>query len=346
MVGKIAEITIKLERQEYEKSETQLTIESLTEQKEALQQEVEKLQAELAEVAAAHKKLSIGATKKEEARQSKMAALEESQKQFLHNTEKLRLAIESDVSRMDQMGSTLTHPSEPLASAAVTSATLSDADRKRMEDMEHQLAEMQNNNKQLMQENESMRARFHELGLPSPAHTDLTLGVKPIKAKDEDLVGDLGLADLDSSLRVDDLDLHPIDVEPKTSGSLAAELGGVSTSGSGGVESFEMEMLRTEMETYKRDAENMKRERDSLAARIESMQSKVSGLEEEKEAERATQNEDKRLKLEQELHELRQKTATKLAEFDTLKTSLLRDLQNRCEKVHSPTIFTSNSLIL
>jgi len=29
----------------------------------------------------------------------------------------------------------------------------------------------------------------------------------------------------------------------------------------------------------------------------------------------------------------RGKTATKLAEFDSLKTSLLRDLQNRCEKV-------------
>lgn len=29
----------------------------------------------------------------------------------------------------------------------------------------------------------------------------------------------------------------------------------------------------------------------------------------------------------------RNKTAMKLAEFDSLKTSLLRDLQNRCEKV-------------
>jgi len=41
----------------------------------------------------------------------------------------------------------------------------------------------------------------------------------------------------------------------------------------------------------------------------------------------------KREKLEQELKNLKQQTAQQLAEFDALKAALMRDLQNRCEKV-------------
>ncbi len=64
MVGKIAEMTIQMEKLHYEKSESQLVIESLMEQKEALQKDVGHLQKELSELLEAHKKLSSGANKK------------------------------------------------------------------------------------------------------------------------------------------------------------------------------------------------------------------------------------------------------------------------------------------
>jgi hypothetical protein len=103
------------------------------------------------------------------------------------------------------------------------------------------------------------------------------------------------------------------------------------------VESFEVEMLRAEAEQHRKEAEAARREKEALAVKLETVRAefeqRIAKLEKEKEEERASQNEEKRLKLEQELQELRHKTATKLAEFDSLKTSLLRDLQNRCEKV-------------
>jgi kinesin family protein 5 len=103
------------------------------------------------------------------------------------------------------------------------------------------------------------------------------------------------------------------------------------------VESFEMEMLRAEKEQYQAEAEQLRKEKDELEMRAEQMQReyehKALALDKEREEEKLTHNEEKRKQLEQELNDLRQKTAQKLAEFDHLKTSLLRDLQNRCEKV-------------
>jgi predicted nuclease with TOPRIM domain len=84
-------------------------------------------------------------------------------------------------------------------------------------------------------------------------------------------------------------------------------------------------------------AEQLRKEKDELEMRAEQMQReyehKALALDKEREEEKLTHNEEKRKQLEQELNDLRQKTAQKLAEFDHLKTSLLRDLQNRCEKV-------------
>jgi myosin heavy subunit len=103
------------------------------------------------------------------------------------------------------------------------------------------------------------------------------------------------------------------------------------------VESFEMEMLRAEKEQFQAEAEQLRREKEELELQVEQAKQeyerKAQALDKEREEEKATYNEEKRKQLEQELNELRQKTAQKLAEFDQLKTSLLRDLQNRCEKV-------------
>jgi kinesin family protein 5 len=85
-------------------------------------------------------------------------------------------------------------------------------------------------------------------------------------------------------------------------------------------------------------AEQLRREKEELEEAVEQtrreFESKAQALDREREEEKATHNEEKRKQLEQELNDLRQKTAQKLAEFDQLKTSLLRDLQNRCEKVN------------
>eukprot|EP01088_Endostelium_zonatum_P001936 TRINITY_DN1232_c0_g1_i2.p1 TRINITY_DN1232_c0_g1~~TRINITY_DN1232_c0_g1_i2.p1 ORF type:complete len:533 (-),score=221.52 TRINITY_DN1232_c0_g1_i2:18-1616(-) len=77
-------------------------------------------------------------------------------------------------------------------------------------------------------------------------------------------------------------------------------------------ESMEMEMMRVQMEEQKQMMENMSKQ-------------KAAELEKDRD--------EKQQKLEAELQDLRQKTAKRLLEFDSLKTSLLRDLQNRCEKV-------------
>lgn len=84
-------------------------------------------------------------------------------------------------------------------------------------------------------------------------------------------------------------------------------------------------------------AEQLRKEKQELEQQVEELkqqyEQKVKTLDKEREEEKASYNEEKRKHLEQELNELRQKTAQKLSEFDHLKTSLLRDLQNRCEKV-------------
>ncbi len=82
-----------------------------------------------------------------------------------------------------------------------------------------------------------------------------------------------------------------------------------------------------EYERLKRDMEAMK----------ENYEKQIRALETERDDERSSQNEDKRKQLEQELNDLRNKTAKTLSEFNQLKTSLLRDLQNRCEKVSQKT---------
>jgi len=58
MVGKIAELTIQMERLQCEKSESQVVIESLSEQKETLQVELQRLHADFLELQDAHRKLA------------------------------------------------------------------------------------------------------------------------------------------------------------------------------------------------------------------------------------------------------------------------------------------------
>jgi predicted RNase H-like nuclease (RuvC/YqgF family) len=83
-------------------------------------------------------------------------------------------------------------------------------------------------------------------------------------------------------------------------------------------------------------AEQLQREKEELELAVEQtrreFESKAQALDREREEEGpTTRKQEKRKQLEQEL---RQKTAQKLAEFDQLKTSLQRDLQNRCETVN------------
>jgi chromosome segregation ATPase len=58
MVGRIAELTVQMERLQCERAESQVVIESLSEQKETLQAELLRLQSEFAELQEAHKRLT------------------------------------------------------------------------------------------------------------------------------------------------------------------------------------------------------------------------------------------------------------------------------------------------
>eukprot|EP01090_Pellita_catalonica_P016677 TRINITY_DN4839_c0_g1_i1.p1 TRINITY_DN4839_c0_g1~~TRINITY_DN4839_c0_g1_i1.p1 ORF type:complete len:1135 (-),score=304.00 TRINITY_DN4839_c0_g1_i1:39-2981(-) len=107
--------------------------------------------------------------------------------------------------------------------------------------------------------------------------------------------------------------------------------------GGSGMESVEMEMLRADMEEKDIEVETLQKENEKLRESLKQLrtesEAKFTEFAKKKEAELAVHNEEKRLKLEKELNELRGKTSTKWQEFDQLKTSLLHDLQDRCEKV-------------
>jgi len=88
-----------------------------------------------------------------------------------------------------------------------------------------------------------------------------------------------------------------------------------------------------EIDSYKREIDQLKREKESLQFQIENMESfqlNSDSLSSNSETKEITK--DSNL-LSKELHLLREQTNQKLAEFDSLKVALFKDLENRCQKV-------------
>jgi len=310
MVSKIAEMTIAEQKFEYERKEMQLNVESLMEEKDELSQLVEKLQKESVELADLKNKYEESSHKSShDAKKSKLDDLARQQFAMLEGVDQLRKSVEEDVSRMEQMGSSIHHPEAGAQDAKY---------KNRIAELEKQLAEAQQANKQLALEKEQT---LHRIEKVSPREPPVPKPTQPTTPKPVDDLAGLGLDTLN------------IDIEGGNVGDVAP----VTVGGGEVVESFEMELLRAEMNDIRDELKASREENAKLKSQLENMPSNVGdkdvNWEKAKEEEWAVQNEEKRLKLEQELNELRGKTATKLAEFDGLKTSLLRDLQNRCEKV-------------
>jgi len=351
MVGKIAELTIQMERLQCEKSESQVVIESLSEQKETLQVELQRLHADFLELQDAHRKLA-STHKKEEARQTKMAALEENQKKYAVDSAALIQSLESSVSRIQDIETSLypldgtqTASSETTNESATQQppARLSEEQAKkleRLEELEKKLAELEGTVKTTASEKEKMHRRMEELEKTAEDRAKkLDIYEKERerekqrqRQREEASRLEAGLESLADELSGVELEVDSLDGAPGISMPSAFFPGEGEV-----VEPFEMEMLRTEKEQFQAEAEQLRREKDELEKQVdqlkEEFEKKAQALEKEREEEKATYNEEKRKQLEQELNDLRQKTAQKLAEFDQLKTSLLRDLQNRCEKV-------------
>lgn len=366
MVGKIAELTIQMERLQCEKSESQVVIESLSEQKETLQADLQRLQAEFTELQEAHKKLST-TNKKEEARQTKMAALEENQKKYAMDSAALLQSLESSVSRLQDLETSLHTPDaaesqqaqdstgapSPAAASGEQhqqppSAQLSEEQAKkleRLEELEKKLVELESASKTTTTEKEKMHRRIEELEKTAEDRAKkLEIYEKERerekqrqKQRDEAARLEAGLESLADELSGVELEVESMDGAPASLGLPRPSSHMLGVGDGEPVESFEMEMLRAEKEQFQAEAEQLRREKDELDLQVEQAKQeyerKAQALDKEREEEKATYNEEKRKQLEQELNELRQKTAQKLAEFDQLKTSLLRDLQNRCEKV-------------
>jgi len=91
-------------------------------------------------------------------------------------------------------------------------------------------------------------------------------------------------------------------------------------------------ILREDIENQKREIQQLKREKeiwDNTKEPHKESSDNTKGLPHKE----SSDNVDDTGKLEKELQLVREQTNQKLAEFDSLKTALLRDLENRCQKV-------------
>jgi len=371
MVNKIAEMTITQKKLEYEKSEFQLTNETLESQHAEMKEQVEKLQQEVLQLEATNKELKEEqeTSEKQRRRENRRAELEKEQSQILEGAKSLRMSLELDVNRVEEMfaqersrensvGSTEEKYSAYEAKVGALKLQNEKLEREKR-DMANLIkalqAESADSEKltQLIAQTPTMAAVLAEPDDSLANEIQIQEKKKPEsladeqkKKKQEEVIPGLEDLAIEEPLSLEDpLDLDfeigEVGVEDMTFSGSPSEPPHSVIPASGpapaSTESFEMEMLRTEMNTQQESIESLRDENKRLQAFLkqneEQHQSQLKELHAQRDAEWSKHTEDKRLKLEQELNDLRTKTAKKLAEFDSLKASLLRDLQNRCEKV-------------
>eukprot|EP01089_Gocevia_fonbrunei_P019256 TRINITY_DN675_c0_g1_i6.p1 TRINITY_DN675_c0_g1~~TRINITY_DN675_c0_g1_i6.p1 ORF type:complete len:932 (-),score=266.37 TRINITY_DN675_c0_g1_i6:10-2805(-) len=351
--GQLEELRINQEKLEFEKNEMQVTLDTMTEQKDEMQESIDTLQQKLDDMSEQQKKLTEDHIK-EEKKKSRMAL--SPYNEFLESSEQIRKSLEEDVNRMQEMEKLLpknaattakdvqaapVQQEQTAVAAAPTNTSVAPASTatndKEVEELRKLVTQLQNEKKQWEQKPSTVaspKATRQRKITTQPPLPDAVASTIP--GLEGDLHLDLALGDLPL---VDDEAEMPLDV------SSVGEPLGESLEGLGeGLESVEMEMLRAEVDESTKELDQLRQENVTLKEESKKIQEvyegKIKEFEQQRENEWAKQNEDwaasneeRRVKLEQELNDLRQKTATRLLEFDTLKASLLRDLQNRCEKV-------------
>ncbi|KAN0028672.1 hypothetical protein ACTFIV_010521 [Dictyostelium citrinum] len=310
----LSELKLALEKSRFEATEQSLTIEGLNEENQSIKAQLQMLQDRIAQSGDSLIASLVPSTPKSSAEMDPLATASKHADEWNEKAEQLKLLqrtpskavgssksntatsspiISLNISESDNIGSGATNNSSTTTTTTTTTTT--NISNAEQQHVE-ELPQSPSANEQLLEsENQKLQKRIQEI--------ELEFETYKIAKENLTMQKDLEIEQLLESQRISSsfvVDPRNLDDELPAEMMLQAE---------------QIRKLITENSEQKVHFEATKNENTKLKNRIEMIE------------------EETRQRMEEELNVLREQTNQKLSEFGSLKESLIRDLENRCQKV-------------
>ncbi|KAI9252856.1 kinesin heavy chain [Phascolomyces articulosus] len=298
MTTELNELRLQLQKVSYESKENAITVDSLKEANQDLIAELEELKKNLAEVRVAHKEASDG--EKEKKKAEKMAQMMSGFDPSGQINEKER-QIRDALSKLDGENTNALSTEEivSLRRELAESKVLLDQHTKTIHDLTYEKGTMERKKADLEAKLGSLEQEYEEL-------LDKTIAEEEAGVKSKADITET-IAEIKSKLEA----AHHAKKE---------------------VQQKEIEELKLQLERKQQDQERLGKALEDLKAANDQLQATLSEQANQPPVANGAANGDLSEK-EKDLERMRKSMAQQLADFEVMKKALMRDLQNRCERV-------------
>ncbi|KAI9489113.1 kinesin heavy chain [Zychaea mexicana] len=295
MTSELSELRLQLQKISYESKENAITVDSLKEANQDLISELEELKKNLAEVRVAHKEASDG--EKEKKKAEKMAQMMSGFDPSGQINEKER-QIRDALSKLDGEGAgqLSTEKVVALRRELAESKVLLDQHTKTINDLTYEKGAIERKKTDLEARLGTLEQEYEEL-------LDKTIAEEEAGVKSKADIAET-IAEIKSKLEA----AHNAKKE---------------------VQQKEIEELKSEVERKQQDQERLAKAMADLTAANDQLQATLA----DKAAAPAPAGTGDLSEKEKDLERMRKSMAQQLADFEVMKKALMRDLQNRCERV-------------